>query len=227
MKMTESIDAIMESASQALVRMEYLVCEELCLRALGLAEAAGDWVMYARILLPLQESRRQRRMIAAEGAIRLGTRRLGGEPAAWLDEHRCCCVTLTPPHGEADARALVAAARQRQLHAEALLAVRCGENIWTLRSFTGPAVTCDVPAPPTVWMEHWLAPAERIGTLTPADWFIDAGENLGNAALATVTAPVGDPRRVDELRRCLDVVTDHEILHQQLWQAAQALRGQP
>ena len=67
------VDAIMEDASQALSRMDYLSCETFCLKALSLARRAKRWPVYARILLPLQETRRQRRMIAAAGVIRLGS----------------------------------------------------------------------------------------------------------------------------------------------------------
>ena len=67
--MTETIPELMERASVALVDMDYLQCEALCLKALALARAAADWAAYARIVLPLQEARRQRRMIALDGRV--------------------------------------------------------------------------------------------------------------------------------------------------------------
>ncbi|MEM6333906.1 MAG: hypothetical protein AAF823_11260, partial [Planctomycetota bacterium] len=65
----ESIAALMERASGALVARDYAGCERLCLEGLGRAEAAGEWATYAAIVLPLQEARRQRRIIATEAGV--------------------------------------------------------------------------------------------------------------------------------------------------------------
>jgi hypothetical protein len=80
MSATPSIDSLMQQAIDALTRMQYLACETLCLRALAAASELGSWDSYARILLPLQESRRQRRLIAADGAIRLGAADIDTQP---------------------------------------------------------------------------------------------------------------------------------------------------
>ena len=117
------LDAMMEAASQALARMDYLVCESHCLDALAIARQRQDWPYYARILMPLQEARRQRRMIAAEGVIRLGTANLDGDPSAWLEQMRvgptqaeiAGCIVLTQPHGADDARRLAQTVRQQRV----------------------------------------------------------------------------------------------------------------
>ena len=65
--MPNDLNTTMEHASAALQSMDYAACEAGCLTALAMAGNARRWSDYARILLPLQESRRQRRMIAVDG----------------------------------------------------------------------------------------------------------------------------------------------------------------
>ncbi len=247
------LDTAMEAASQALHAMRYGICEQRCLEALALAGENRDWGAYARILLPLQEARRQRRMIAGEGVIRLGSGQLEGDPTAWLDRIQAGCVVLTHPHNAPTACRLTQWARDRQRCVEVLLADNPPTaQRWTLRSFQGPAVACDRQAPPAHWVDTWLMPddpsrstpppADRLGPGPPdhaietapthgptgvrdaADWFLDACEALGDAALGRVHDPLGDPRRVAALEQCLAVVTDHELLHQALGEAARALQ---
>lgn len=239
---TSQLDALMEAASQALGRMHYLRCEALCLEALSVARLCGEWSYYARILLPLQEARRQRRLIAADGVIRLGTAQLGGDPVLWLRRVNPGCLVLTQPHDNKMARQILAAVSRRHLYVEILLAHNApSDKKWTLCPINGPKVTCVVDAPPQDWIDQWLGPRadRRAGGQEqvvqegqpgstgpgPADWFLDACEGLGNAALDQVKVPLGDPRRVWILERCLQVVTDHEILHQALGEAARAAGG--
>lgn len=228
----------MERASQSLAHMDYLTCEAFCLEALAIARQEQDWAYYARILLPLQEARRQRRMIAADGVVRLGTARLEQPVESWMVNLQAGCVVLTHPHKASDAQKLDHEARRLRRCVEVLFADNTeGSEAWTLRSYRGPAVSCLVPAPPRAWQDSWLAPGERPSTneedrdnddvelaSTPADWFIDATEALGDAALEQVTAAQGDSHRIAQLEAMLDVVTDHEILHQQLGDAARAMR---
>ena len=221
-----TIDQTMQRASEALARMDYIECESLCLRALAAAREAGDWADYARILMPLQESRRQRRMIAAEGVVRLGSTSLAGGLETWLSHVDAGCIVVTQPHGRHDALRLHEAARAAGKHVEVLLA-DCDPSApkWTLRTFTGPDVTCDIDAPPAPWVDtdepgdaaeaHWP---------TPADWFLDASERLGDAALAAVAPQSTGPARVAAIEACLDATADHEILHQRLYDAARAIR---
>ena len=228
---SDKLDKVMEQASQALAQMDYLTCEDLCLQTLTLAAAQRNWAYYARVLLPLQEARRQRRLIAAEGVIRLGTSDLVGDPVRWLRQLAPGCVVLTAPHDRPIARRLTKAVRRQRLYVEVLLAEappRCPD--WTLMSVDGIQVSCVVPAPPSQWTNRWLESAKSSdeagpseSSPGPADWFLDACEALGDAALGQVHVPLGKPMRVMRLERCLEVVTDHEILHQALADAAKAL----
>lgn len=207
----EQLDAIMEKASRALAEMDYLTCEALCLDALTEAKRADRYGYYARVLLPLQEARRQRRMIAAAGDIHLG----GGpgfEPGEWLVGRDAGCVVLTRPHSAVDALAIHQQARQSKQFVEVLFADNAQEDaLWTLRSYDGPAVHCTINAPPP--------------DISPSQWFIEATERLGDAALAGVDSTLTGGALVDELESRLRVFPDHELLHQRLADAAKAVRA--
>lgn len=230
-----TIDDIMDRASEALARMDYLACEQDCLSALAVAREAHDWANYARILLPLQESRRQRRMIAAEGAFRFGTAEAVDDAPALLLGHDAVSIVITLPNDAELARQAGAFARRNRRYVEVLFA-DCAVDAptWTLRSVAGPAVSCSMPAPPTDWLDVWIdctgrrfestdeSPMPVKGARQPADWFLEACERLGDAALATVPDGGDATQRIAALEQCLDVVTDHEILHQRLGDAARA-----
>lgn len=116
----EQIDAIMEQAGEALVQMQYLRCEKRCTEALALARQAEDYDRYARILMPLQEARRQRRQAALDaGVVVLSVK--DGPVEAVLDRHREGCVLLIdPPFTAGDEQALRAAALEREQMVEVL-----------------------------------------------------------------------------------------------------------
>jgi len=230
----EQLDALMEQASADLARMAYLPCEAKTIEALTLARESGAWAEYARILLPLQEARRQRRMIAAEGQIRLGSATLSGGPRQWLDACKAGCLCLTHPHTRHDAAETAKLVLERELYVEVLYAdSSVGETSWTLRAWAGPEppVSVTLPAPPQAWVDRtWsigteAPPAPGRPAQNPADWFLNAAEALGDAALERVD--LSDPPRpeqVAELEACLEVVADHEILHQTLASVARKLR---
>lgn len=209
----------MEAASQALVAMDYLGSEAICLVALKQARQEKDWDSYARILMPLQEARRQRRMIAADAELYFGS----SEPISSLDR-LTGCIVATQPMTREQVHQLDQQARQANGFVEWLWADNSIDaSTWTIRSFTGPDVSCQVPAPPRAWLDCWTAGNSEINQLTAAHWFIEASEKLGDAALEQVTAPAGSIERLEQLEAMLDVVTDHEILHQRLGDAARDL----
>lgn len=223
----QQLDAIMDDASRALVAMDYLRCESLCEQALALAREAGDWHYYARVVLPLQEARRQRRMIAAEGTLRLGTADMPGhDPGAWLERLSPGCMVLTAPHTREQAGQLQQLARQRGLHVEVMHAEVSGDT-WTLQGGNGPAVLCPFRAPPQETTGRWLSDPADGRRQDAAEWFIDATEALGDALIASVTSEEGSLQRVADLETCLAGLTDHEKLHQRLADAARAMTAQP
>lgn len=114
------IDQLMEQASQKLVATDYLACESLCMQAIELARQIRDYPLIARILMPLQEARRQRRQIAEDTGTFVVTGK-HRDADAILDEHSTGCLLLTdPPYTDADADALRTAARGRGCMVEVL-----------------------------------------------------------------------------------------------------------
>ncbi len=239
MSQTDHLDSVMERASVALVRMDYLACERYCLEALAMARRERRWAYYARILLPLQEARRHRRMIAADGVVRLGSTDLADIGSGILEQVTPGCMVVTRPHGKRDALALASAARDLGRYLEVLYCDNeASDEVWHVTSWQGPAVTVARPAPPASWRDVWLGGDIKLplspvkSAQRPADWVIDATEALGDAALAQVAqseqlAHRGqdtDPmQRLAALEACLLVVTDHEIIHQRLGDAARML----
>jgi hypothetical protein len=235
-----SIDNLMAQATDALTRMDYLTCEALCLRAAEAAGAAGAWDAYARVLLPLQESRRQRRLIAADGAIRLGSGGLDLEPATMLAALKQLgaaggCLVVTSPARRDDAAAIERAARAERLYVEVLYAEPAGAasgspQQWLVMSPTHERPRCQLPAPATELRDRWLVgdggdPA-AVRRRQAAAWFLAAGEALGDAALAAMDATAPAARRMAQLQAALEAVTDHELLHQRLFDAAAQLAAQ-
>jgi hypothetical protein len=209
-------DAIMEAASEQLALMNYLDAETKCLEALSIARHNGQWDYYSRILMPLLECRRQRRMIAAEGTVRIGTNDLEFNADEWLSRCPTGCVVVTAPHTPADALELRSIARQSTNYVEVLFADR---SSWSVQSLAGPSVSCKVAAPTANTTDQWLEQSTTAG-----DWFIDAMEALGDAALATVDHNADPIAQIESLEHCLETVTDHEIIHQRLADAARAAR---
>lgn len=212
----------MESASQALADLDYPRCEAACLDALRQAREAGDWAYYRRIVLPLQEARRQKRQAALDGPIRLGISDRPNDLSELLPPAEAGCVVLTGPATREDA------AKLQQLAAESGKAVEIlfadhprGATTWTIRSFVGSAVHAARPAPPTGWQDQWTA-AETTAPPTPAHWFMQASEALGNAGLASIKNALGTVERVTEIELLLLAAGDHELLHQALADAARA-----
>ena len=142
MQLSHSMDGLMEEASDALSRMAYQRCETLCLEALTLARDAENWRYYARILMPLQEARRQRRMIAADGAMRLGTADVDAAAGdqwitQWLDENPAGCVAISEPVSRAAAQAMCERCREAQQYVEVLYIVERNADVWTVSDVTG------------------------------------------------------------------------------------------
>jgi hypothetical protein len=214
----------MEQASEALAIMDYAACEQLCVQALGEARLIQDWAYYARILLPLQETRRQRRMIAAEGTIRLGTSNLQGDVGQWLSDINEGCIVLTHPYQTGDAQRLAQLVLNEIYHIEILFAdCNATESSWQLTSFTGRPVICELAPPAPALRDRWLG-----NQPAAAQWFLHASEKLGDAAIDSVfhqmdanNQDLASPKDVvAALEEALTSVPDHEILHQRLAEAA-------
>lgn len=67
----DALQALCESGSELLVRTRYLEAESALARAEEIAWAARDWDTLARLYMPLQEARRQRRQRCGDGMVKL------------------------------------------------------------------------------------------------------------------------------------------------------------
>ena len=117
----QNINRIMEEASDALAKMEYLRCEKLCLEGLKLARDEKDYDTYARILMPLQEARRQRRQAAEDAGVFLVTgEKLSAEGI--LDAYpEGCLILQSDTYTEEDLHAVRELACEKGLLVEVLL----------------------------------------------------------------------------------------------------------
>ncbi|QQE12401.1 hypothetical protein JD969_02695 [Planctomycetota bacterium] len=224
--MPNNLDQTMEQASQALAQTDYLLAESLCLEALAAAKQAEDWNYYARILLPLQEARRQRRIIAADGIIQLGTTKYHGPHLQeWLTQNNAGCIIITSPCKEQDAADLLAQARNQKLHVEVLYAQVDDDN-WTIRIPNYPSIEFTTPAPPPAWCNKPIPAAmipesgHSIYANGPAGLFLYICEQLGNVAIDSLPSDLNHTDRIQALEQHLHAIGDHEFLHQQLTTAA-------
>jgi hypothetical protein len=212
--MAETLHELMEEASRALVEMRYLESEAMCLRALLMAKEQQNWTAYARIVLPLQECRRQRRMIAEDHTIQLGT----AEGYSMPDKG---CLVLTPPCNHEDALELDQQITERGLFVEVLLSLsEPGDAQWELTTYRGLSVSCRVDAPRNLPLNEPVRSSDIPGA---GAWFVAAFEALGDEAIATVFEPMGSVERIEKLEKLIVAVGDHEKLHQALIAAAEAV----
>lgn len=193
----------MESASRALEQTSYFECERLCLQALELAHTVGDYDRMARIILPLQEARRQIRL----GAIDSKKLVILDEPIPEDEKLQAACYLLQPPLVGADGRDLRERAEMQEV--PVFVIVREPKNrmgLWPI-VMIGPVTVRARVKPPKNENKPDLA------------WFTGAHEALGDAAIAQLGDNLNSMQRVDELYDRLGTVSDHEKLHQALEQA--------
>jgi len=198
MRVSVSIDALMERASRALEATDYFGAASRCVRAMGMARRANDFGRMARICLPLQEARRQLRDLAMDSGRCVELRRL---PAARA-KLESGCYLLAPPLTASSTKTL----RARFTRAKVPVMVLSREDgprksVWRLVSGNGRG--------------RIAVEVEAARKLTPA-WMIAAQESLGDAAIRSVPADAPPEARVDALLKALSMVPDHEKVLQAL-----------
>jgi hypothetical protein len=194
---------MMERAQAALHHNHWFEAERLALRGLEMARTARDFGLMARIVLPLQEARRQRLQQAFDvGSLRIVDESFGEDVR--VDPG---CYLVQPPLVGADARRLRLAALEQEVPA----AILCREPQTKLK-------LCPLVAIGQVTIRTKIDPPKRWDHPT-LEWFASAMEALGDAAIETLEVD-GDPiRLVDALLARLDAMPDHEKLHQALAEA--------
>lgn len=219
----KQIDELMERASAALVRTDYFDAESLCLKAMERAVRAQDFDRVSRIIMPLQEARRQRRHEAIDAGRVTTMRELsgGGVGAKSKDEGtmQAGCVLIEPPMIGADARTVRAIADRKRV--AMLVLVReptAASGRWPIVAVGGgefrPAIVRVQVEPPAG------------GEITPA-WFLATQEALGDAAIAKVKSKWPADHRVLDLLEYLEGIPDHEKLHQAVASAAREAMSRP
>ncbi len=201
------IDELMEKASQALAQTRYFEAERLAMKAIGMARESRDYERMGRIVLPLQEARRQRYQLALEqGPVRHITEPILEEtvvePGCWL---------VKAPMVGADARRYRVAAFQQEVP----FSVVCCEPLTQLGQVPivavgiGEAVRTRID-PPEAWDEGDL------DALPSLEWFSGALEALGDAAIESVDPTMEIRRRVALILDRLNAQPASETLHQLL-----------
>ena len=112
----EALQELCESGQASLMRMDYLAAEAALAEAERQAWELRDWDTLARLYMPLQETRRQRRLRCGEGTVALDL--IAEGPDDRLDGRR---VLENFPHGQllvAGWGTIEPAVRVRELQAE-------------------------------------------------------------------------------------------------------------
>jgi len=195
-----SVNSLMSKAQQALSRNHWFEAERLCARGLDIARSEGDFNLMARIVLPLQEARRQRMQAAFD------SRKLVviDEPSSEERQLETRCYLVQPPLVGADARRLRLLALEREVPAMVL----CREPKTQLG-------LCPIVAIGQVTVRTRIDPPRKWDKPDLA-WYAEACELLGDAAIETLDRTLEPAKQVDALLERLDAVPDHEKLHQAL-----------
>ncbi|MCA9292488.1 MAG: hypothetical protein KDA20_01600 [Phycisphaerales bacterium] len=201
------VDALMEQASEALAQGKYFDAERLSVQALAAAEQAGDYERMARIVLPLQEARRQKRLAAIDTGkiIRMS------EERDLENKVQSACYLIEPMLVAAHGRDLRLRTNEEQV--PVLIVVRephTQAGAWPI-CMIGPKTVRARIAPP---------PKGKDGQPHPTiEWMVAASEALGDEAIAMVDPDADVTDRVKQLHELLSTCPEHEKLHQALEEA--------
>jgi hypothetical protein len=198
-----SVQNLMTKAQQALTRNHWFESERLAAKALDMARAEGDFDLMARITLPLQEARRQRMQIAFDSKKLV----ILSAPLPADFDIQPVCYLVQPPLVGADARRLRLLALEREIPAMVLCREpRTQLGLCPIVAIGQVTIRTRI-VPPKIWDKPTLA------------WYVDACEQLGDAAIETLDRMADTARQVDGLLERLDAWPDHENLHQALAEA--------
>jgi hypothetical protein len=195
---TRTIDKLTEKASKAVARGHFFEARRLAGEALDLARDEGDFERMARIAPVLREAQRQHIDAALDtGAMTVldtpFTDEVGIEPG---------CFLIRPPLVGADARRLRLLAFSRRTP----VAVLCREPL--ARIGLCPVVAIGGGITVRAKVDPPLDPDRP-----DIDWFLDALDALGEAALETIDPEMDVVKRVDALLDRLDAVPEYDGLH--------------
>ncbi len=215
------IDRLMERASRALEKTQYFEAERFCKDALRRAHEAADFERLARICMPLQEARRQKRQLAVDSGLVMvfsDPRQLRGVGHDIMPG----CYLLQPPLLGVDARNL----RDEADSLNVPVFVLCREPLtkdlkWPVVAVGQVSVRTRVDTPvPLTRNEKSVSRDDYLGLPPPTtQWFESTAEAMGDWAIAKLKMDEPAAWRVDDLVRYLEAHPDHEKLHQRLEEA--------
>ncbi|MFW5653540.1 MAG: hypothetical protein ACOC0P_05800 [Planctomycetota bacterium] len=199
------LQSIMDEASEALVNRRYFDCERLANKALHDAWVAQEYELLARICMPLQEARRQRRLLAADsGQVVL----LDSDLPSLKSKLSPGCYVIAPPNVGADARRLAEAAFEQQVPVIAFACEPVTQAGLLPLVVIGPTtIRTKVPSP---------------GDFSPT-WCLNAIEALEKQALSQIDEGRSLDRQVDDLVDLLDALPESEEIHIILARKARSL----
>ncbi len=210
LRQSKAVDELMEQASKALSEASYFEAERVCVKALDRAWALRDYERMARICLPLQEARRQRRLQSVDTGRVFLWKTLPARDATI----EAGMYLLQPPLIGMDARVF------RELTERKRVATLVLAREPTTKKGTVPMVGVATGPTEVVSIRAYVKPWGDPSVAPPVEWMEEAAEALGDAAIAKVEKDLGGESpaawRVDDLLHYLDAHPAHEKLHQAL-----------
>ena len=204
----ESLESVMTRAGAALSSGRFMVAEGLADEALHRAWSSGQFELMARITLPLQEARRQRRLAAVEASKSLIMGEEGqaipggdGEPMA------SGCYVVQAPNVAADARRIRLSALEQEV---------------AVLSFACEPMTTSGLQPVAVLASSVLRTKIRPAKKMTVSWCLEVIDALSKEALVSIDRTRPIERQVEVMLDLLDALPESELLHQELAALANA-----
>jgi hypothetical protein len=238
MPVADDLQALCEQGQSLLMQMEYLQAEGTLSQAETLAWSQRDFDTLARLYMPLQEARRQRRQRCGEGVVALDLIASGPEDA--IDGRR---IVENYPHGQllvAGWGTIAPAQEVRRLQAEHALYVETflaavypvGAGRVVVIAPTGDVALPDLrpdtldhliarlPPHCIVLGDDELPRGTRKGTWQTYAEVMGMWERLHAPFLASADAEADPMRRIEAYRRVIRVDYACELAHQRLSQVS-------
>lgn len=222
------LDAQMERASEALARCDYFTAERFCSTALDRAFRQADFERMSRIVLPLQEARRQIRQTAWDTGEQRGVALL--EDQSQLEEviagedgkpSEGGCYLLQPPLIGLDGRTLEDVFGTMGSCASVLTREpMTRKGLWPIVAVARKSLRVQIEPPPGVERVSGTMTGDRVSGPIPLSWFQSASEALGDAGIAQIDKTLHPVFQVEDLYEWVQAHPEHERLHQALGDAA-------
>jgi len=238
---SEKIQELCAIGQEQLFRTEYLAAERTLEQADGAATAAEDWDALARLYMPLQEARRQRRQWCGDGAFVTHTLQGPSDPplnAAKIAEEFPRGQIIAAGHATIEpALALrkIAAAQQLYLDVPLCATYQIGDGVAVLFVPTADVAlphegveTIDEllqQSPPhsVLLPSHHLPPSQPHGDARTFDFIMDVWESLHRPFLAMAQGTADLRMKLAGFRKTIEVDYACELAHQQFSQTCREL----